>query len=303
MNGIRKVLQKMVSSLRSLVLSPPQSMLVQEVVEELVRHTDQLTDVISVVNRNEKSLSRFGKQVFSQSDEDGITLEIVRRIFDQPGVVVEIGVGDGIENNSLVLLSMGWRAVWVGNEELGFDESEFKSTISYSKSWVTKDNVAETVKHGCRSVNSDMSLIDILMVDLDGNDFYVTQALLDCGILPSVLVLEYNSYLPPPIDWKMEYNAENVWTPPSLNYGASLQAYANLLSKRGYFLVACNAQTGNNAFFVKNDFAGKFGDVSREIGDLYVGRAQNVYNTPHNKKKLSRDFVESVLRAGASLSK
>jgi hypothetical protein len=88
---------------------------------------------------------------------------------------------------------MGWRAVWVGNEELGFDESEFKSTISYSKSWVTKDNVAETVKHGCRSVNSDMSLIDILMVDLDGNDFYVTQALLDCGILPSVLVLEYNS--------------------------------------------------------------------------------------------------------------
>ena len=49
-------------------------MLVQEVVEELVRHTDQLTDVISVVNRNEKSLSRFGKQVFSQSDEDGITL-------------------------------------------------------------------------------------------------------------------------------------------------------------------------------------------------------------------------------------
>jgi hypothetical protein len=40
------------------------------------------------------------------------------------------------------------------------------------------------------------------------------------------------------------------------------------------------------------------GDVSREIGDLYVGRAQNVYNTPHNKKKLSRDFIESVLRSG-----
>jgi hypothetical protein len=141
-------------------------------------------------------------------------------------------------------------------------------------------------------------MVDILMVDLDGNDFYVTEALLDGGMKPSVLVLEYNSYLPPPIDWKMEYNAENIWVPPSLNYGASLQAYVNLLSRRGYFLVACNAQTGNNAFFVKNDLAGKFGDVSREIGDLYVGRAQNVYNTPHNKKKLSRDFIESVLRSG-----
>jgi hypothetical protein len=293
-----KAKHKFLSSLRSLVGSPPQSMLLQETVGELVRHTDQLTDVISIINRNEKSLSRFGKQVFSQSDEDGITLEIVQRLFDRKGVVVEIGVGDGIENNSLVLLALGWRAVWVGNEDLGFEVSEFAKSISYTKSWVTRDNIFATVKQGCRDIDSDFSMVDILMVDLDGNDFYVTEALLDGGMKPSVLVLEYNSYLPPPIDWKMEYNAENIWVPPSLNYGASLQAYVNLLSRRGYFLVACNAQTGNNAFFVKNELTGKFGDVSREIADLYVGRAQNVYNTPHNKKKLSRDFIESVLRSG-----
>ncbi|MFZ9651275.1 MAG: hypothetical protein ACO3AI_06100 [Ilumatobacteraceae bacterium] len=293
-----KARQKIFSSLRSLLGSPPQSMLLQETVDELVRQTDQLTDVISIVNRNEKSLSKYGKQVFSQSDEDGITLEIVQRLFDRKGVVVEIGVGDGIENNSLVLLALGWRAVWVGNEDLGFAVGDFAKSISYTKSWVTKDNIFATVKQGCRDIDSDFSMVDILMVDLDGNDFYVTEALLDGGMKPSVLVLEYNSYLPPPIDWKMEYNAENIWVPPSLNYGASLQAYVNLLSRRGYFLVACNAQTGNNAFFVKNELTGKFGDVSREIGDLYVGRAQNVYNTPHNKKKLSRDFIESVLRSG-----
>ena len=293
-----KAKQKIVSSLRSLLGSPPQSMLLQETVDELVRHTDQLTDVIAVINRNEKSLSRFGKQVFSQSDEDGITLEIIHRLFDRKGVVVEIGVGDGIENNSLVLLALGWRAVWIGNEDLGFAVNEFANSISYTKSWVTKDNVLATVKQGCHDIDSDFSMVDILMVDLDGIDFYVTDALLNGGLKPSVLVLEYNSYLPPPIDWKMEYNAENIWVPPSLDYGVSLQAYVNLLIKRGYFLVACNAQTGNNAFFVKNELVGKFGDVSREISDLYVGRAQNVYNTPHNKKKLSRDFIESVLRSG-----
>jgi hypothetical protein len=298
MSAVGKAKQKFLSSLRSLVGSPPQSMLLQETVGELVGHTDQLTDVISIINRNEKSLSRFGKQVFSQSDEDGITLEIVQRLFDRKGVVVEIGVGDGIENNSLVLLALGWRAIWVGNEDLGFEVKDFSKSISYTKSWVTRDNIFATVKQGCRDIDSDFSMVDILMVDLDGNDFYVTEALLDGGMKPSVLVLEYNSYLPPPIDWKMEYNAENIWVPPSLNYGASLQAYANLLSRRGYFLVACNAQTGNNAFFVKNELTGKFGDVSREIADLYVGRAQNVYNTPHNKKKLSRDFIESVLRSG-----
>jgi hypothetical protein len=94
-------------------------MLLQETVGELVRHTDQLTDVISVINRNQKSLSKYGKQVFSQSDEDGITLEIVQRLFDRKGVVVEIGMGDGIENNSLVLLARGLRAVWIGHEVVG----------------------------------------------------------------------------------------------------------------------------------------------------------------------------------------
>lgn len=295
---INKARQKLISSMRSLIGSPPQSMLLQETVEELVRQTDQLTDIIGLMNRNEKSLSRYGKQVFSQSDEDGITLEIARRIFGREGIVVEIGVGDGIENNSVILLALGWRAVWVGNEDLGFAIDTFSESISYTKSWVTAENISETVKKGCRNINSDISLIDVLMVDLDGNDFYVVKALLDSGISPSMLVLEYNSYLPPPIDWKMEYNAENVWVPPSMNYGASLQAFVNLLEKRGYLLVACNSQTGNNAFFVKNDLVGKFGDVSREISDLYVGRAQNVYNTPHNKKKISQEFVESVLRSG-----
>ena len=184
-----KAKQKIVSSLRSLLGSPPQSMLLQETVDELVRHTDQLTDVIAVINRNEKSLSRFGKQVFSQSDEDGITIEIIHRLFDRKGVVVEIGVGDGIENNSLVLLALGWRAVWIGNEDLGFAVNEFANSISYTKSWVTKDNVLATVKQGCHDIDSDFSMVDILMVDLDGIDFYVTDALLNGGIKPCVLVI------------------------------------------------------------------------------------------------------------------
>ena len=295
-----RILRKLISSLRSLVSSPPQSLILQEFTTESVRHTDQLIDLIGLVGKNEKSLSRFGKQVFSQSDEDGITLEIVKRVFSQPGVVLEIGVGDGIENNSLVLLALGWRAVWVGNEEIGFAINDFPKAISYQKSWVTQANIVETVSRGCASMNCDASKIDVLMRDLDGNDFYILRELLEKRLSPQVLVLEYNSYLPPPIDWKMEYNSENVWVPPSMNYGASLQSLVNLLKTHGYFLVACNAQTGNNAFFVKNEHESKFADVSKNIDDIYVGRAQVVYNTPHNKKIISRDFVESVLRSGAT---
>jgi len=46
-------------------------------------------------------LNRFGAKYFSQTDEDGITLEIVRRIGIRGGTFAELGVGDGLENNAL----------------------------------------------------------------------------------------------------------------------------------------------------------------------------------------------------------
>jgi len=288
---------KVRATMRSAASSPPSAVLRQEALDELVRHTDQLTDVIGVLTRNARSLSRFGRQVFSQSDEDGITLELVRRVFDRPGVVLELGVGDGIENNSLVLLAAGWRAVWVGNEDLALAVDDFPQTIAYEKTWVTRDNVVASALSGLSRLGVSQSEIAILMVDLDGNDLHITETLLDGGLSPMALVVEYNSYLPPPISWTMEYDPAHVWQPPSLHYGASLQAYVDLLSARGYLLVACNAQTGNNAFFVHARVADRFTDVSRDPMDLYVGRAQSVYNTPHNKKRVSRQFVESVLRS------
>ena len=62
-------------------------------------------------------LNRFGRKCFSQSNEDGITLEILRRIGRLgPGAYTEFGVGNGAENNTLILAAMGWKGFWVGNE-------------------------------------------------------------------------------------------------------------------------------------------------------------------------------------------
>src|SRR6516225_11835412 len=62
-------------------------------------------------------LNRFGKKCFSQSDEDGITLEILRRIgVLESGVFAEFGVGDGTENNTLILAALGWKGFWVSGE-------------------------------------------------------------------------------------------------------------------------------------------------------------------------------------------
>src|SRR5262252_5197626 len=66
-------------------------------------------------------LVRHGAKFFSQSDEDGILLEILRRLGLASGVFAELGVGNGLENNSLILLMHGWKGVWLGGEPLAFE--------------------------------------------------------------------------------------------------------------------------------------------------------------------------------------
>ena len=62
-------------------------------------------------------LNKFGKKCFSQNDEDGITVEIAKRL-GITGKYLEFGVGDGLECNTLVLHSLGWKGMWVGDEKL-----------------------------------------------------------------------------------------------------------------------------------------------------------------------------------------
>ena len=63
-----------------------------------------------------------GRKCIFQSDEDVITLEILKRIDKlDGGVFVEFGVGNGMENNTLALAALGWTGLWAGSEELAFN--------------------------------------------------------------------------------------------------------------------------------------------------------------------------------------
>lgn len=217
--------------------------------------------------RHANPLNRAGFKIFSQTDEDGITLEILRRIgVTGEGTYAEFGVGDGLENNTLALAAHGFRGFWVGGQKLAFDSVD-SERFTYIRDWITLDNIVALARRGLKSVGIDD--LDVLSLDLDGNDLYFTSALLEAGIRPKLFISEYNAKFPPPIEFSIDYDAKHIWKQDDY-MGASLASLAKLFQAHGYLLVCCNSHSGANAFFVDHKYANAFTDVPKRIEELYV---------------------------------
>lgn len=277
---------------RNLLLNPISSEL--DKVRRIVQSGHDFTlgaEIDRLIASSRNPLNRFGAKYFSQSDEDGITLEILRRIGLGSGVFVELGVGNGFENNTLILLASGWKGVWIGGEELAFNHRTNPSRLTFRHVFITNDNVISTIEDGLKSLNS--TSIDVLSLDLDGNDIYFIDSILSSGILPAVMIVEYNGKFPPPIRWSISYDSKHVWD-GSDYHGASLQSMNDILSKYAYKLVCCNIGTGANAFFVAERFHSAFDDVPTELADIFVPLRVNLFvqRGPHP----SPSTVENMLK-------
>lgn len=199
-----------------------------------------------------KSLMRSGYKVYSQNDEDGIIREIFNRIGTTNRLFVEFGVGNGLQNNTLALLFDGWSGLWIEGSQKnvakirgGFPKTIEGGRLSVINGFITKDNINKLIS----SRISD-SEIDLLSMDIDGNDVHIFESI-TC-IKPRVVVIEYNSKFPPPMMVCMAYNESNVWHKDDC-FGASLKYLESTFSNKGYHLVGCNI-TGLNAFFVRKEF-------------------------------------------------
>lgn len=201
------------------------------------------------------SLARFEHQVFSQGGEDGVLREIFRRIGEGGRFFVEFGVEDGIQNNTHFLLHQGWRGCWLEGSPTAVEAIRRNFAVSLSSgqlrlkhSFITAENIADSF----RQLDVPREL-DLLSIDIDGNDFWIWKALAEWR--PRVVVLEYNANYPADCDWVMPYDPEHCWG-ENTYFGASLKAYARLGLELGYRLVGC-ALNGTNAFFVRADVAGQ----------------------------------------------
>ena len=133
--------------------------------------------------------------------------------------------------------------------------------------WITRDNVVPVCSQGLSFLGE--AGLDIISVDLDGNDLYIVQALLEAGIQPRLFIVEYNAKFPPPIKFSITYDERHRWNGDDY-FGASLSSFDDLFRRFDYRLVCCNAQTGVNAFFIQNRYAHLFSDVPIELDALFV---------------------------------
>lgn len=217
---------------------------------QLLLHTLRADPALADPRRLEKS----GWKAYSQNDEDGILAEIFRRIGAVHKSFVEFGCGDGLENNTAYLLAQGWRGLWMDGDDRnsqmighGFGPLIEHGLLQFRCEFITRDNI-----DGLIAAAGLGDEIDLLSIDLDGNDYYLWEAI-NC-ISPRVVVAEYNAKFQPPFAWRIAYNAKHAWQGDDYA-GVSLSALEELGRRKGYRLVGCNL-SGVNAFFVRQDLAG-----------------------------------------------
>jgi hypothetical protein len=204
--------------------------------------------------RQRKRLLQYGAKAYSQNDEDGILVEIFRRIGVRSRAFIEIGVGDGLENNTLALLLSGWQGLWIEADESNVAQAQARVSsyvesgqLRVAQQFVTRDNVNQLVA-GPEP--------DLLSIDMDGNDYWIWQAIR--SIAPRVVVIEYNATWFPPLALTIAYQENFRWDASTNYFGASLKALEILGRQKDYCLVGC-CFAGVNAFFVRADLCrGRF---------------------------------------------
>jgi hypothetical protein len=196
-------------------------------------------------------------RVFSQFGEDGIIQYLLQRVPIQNDVFVEFGVEDYRESNTrFLLVNDNWRGLVMDGSDshvafLRRTGLDWRHDIEAKVAFVDCDNVNGLIASA--GIRGDIGL---LSVDIDGNDYWVLEAIE--VVSPRILVVEYNSNFGPeaavtvPYDPAFERGRAH-WS--QLYWGASLSALDALARRKGYALVGGNS-AGNNAFWVREDVLG-----------------------------------------------
>ena len=226
------------------------------------------------------SLKEVGFKVYSEFEEDGILLYIFAVIGTTNKRVVEICAGGGIECMAAnLIVNHGWEGLLFDGDkkqvEAGIDffashPLTFYHPPIFKHAWITKENVNELIRE-----NGFVGEIDLLSLDIDGNDYYIMEAI--HVVKPRVIICETHNMIPSElaltIPYKSDFDFKRSGNLHRDFLGVSLLGMQKLLKKKGYRLIGAH-RAGYNAIFMLNEICKDyFPEVSVE----------SVHDNPYTK--------------------
>jgi hypothetical protein len=199
-------------------------------------------------------------KVYSQWGEDGIIQHLLKFIPIKNKVFIEFGVENYTESNTrFLLINNKWSGLILdGNKEhieyIKKDMSVYWAhNLKAEHVFITKDNINDVILR-----NGIPKDIGLLSIDIDGNDYWIWDAITE--VKPRIVISEFNALFGPfekvSIPYKHDFVRDSFHY-SNIYYGASLAALEFLGKQKGYSLVGINS-TGNNAFFVCNEYCKNF---------------------------------------------
>ncbi|MCB0737712.1 MAG: hypothetical protein KDC92_09380 [Bacteroidetes bacterium] len=207
-----------------------------------------------IASGNIPALNECGHRVFSQFEEDGLLLFILAAIGMKHFTFLDIGSDDGINSNCANLaFHFGYHGLFIDGNPTAIERGR-RFYHKYPHPWTYKPTFKQALvkRENINQLIADAGFegeIDVMSIDIDGNDYWVWDALMQ--VSPRVVVIETH----------IEFGLRDIVVPYDPNYvfpgkhpvyhGASPVAMVNLAKRKGYRLVGAN-QLGFNFIFVKN---------------------------------------------------
>jgi hypothetical protein len=198
---------------------------------------------------------KYRRNIHSQTGEDGVIAELLKRLGISSGWCCEFGAWDGKHlSNTYALIEQGWRGVFIEGDRAKASELE-KTAAEHGGRLIPICAFVEPAP-GPTSLDSLLSgtpipqEFDLLSIDVDSCDYQIWKGL--TNYRPKIVVIE--------IDSKYEAGVEAIYTAEGMPRTTSFLSMLKLGQSKGYTLV-CHTI---NMFFVRNDLMDKVGLPERD---------------------------------------
>lgn len=205
-------------------------------------------------------LTSCARDVASQAGQDGILEKIFEIVTPASRFAVEFGGFDGktMSNIWRLIVEDGWSGIFAEANVERWNQIKVNHPYERVKAlnqfitWEGEDTFDKTMAREGAPID-----IDLLSIDVDGNDWQIWNAIQTYR--PRVIVIEFNPTVPNDVYFVQDPD-------PTVNQGNSLLAMIALGKSKGYSLVCIG---GMDAYFVLNEYYPLFNIPDNSIDAMF----------------------------------